>query len=237
MMERKFRASELSDAGKVRKGNEDAAFKREDRGMFVVADGMGGGAEGEKASRWVCEEFAEAGTIEDMNAALERANRKVYEYAKENHFKMMGSTVVAMKLGEREGVILWAGDSRAYRKRGGETVQLTRDHTLGNELKKVATGQMAKDLATRKHPLAHMLTKAIGTAEELKFEKVRFTLEPGDRFLMCTDGVHDLLSDGEIAELLSKGKTREEAMAAIKAKVEERGAHDNFTMIVVDVEG
>lgn len=236
-MNRKFAANAMSDTGKVRKGNEDSVFKAEDRGLFVVADGMGGGAEGEKASKWVCEEFAKAGTIEEMNTALERANSKVYEYAKENRFKMMGSTVVAMKLGENEGVIMWAGDSRAYRLRDGKVEQLTRDHTLGNELKKVATGQMAKDLATRKHPLAHMLTKAIGTAEELKFEKTRFTLNAGDRFLMCTDGVHDLLSDEEIGAMLDKGKTREAAMAAIKAKVEELGAHDNFTMIVVDVEG
>ena len=242
----KLNFASFSATGKIRKNNEDHLHLDAVNGVFAVADGMGGGAEGEKASAMVCEALKSG---ESVDEAISRVNREIFEYARVRGFKQMGSTVALLRF-EREGdrppggawsrqaTICHIGDSRVYRVRGGGAELLTCDHTVGSELEKTLKGGFAK----RTNPLSHVLTRAIGTEKEVKCDWRKLNVEKGDLFLICSDGVHDVIETEELPGLIGGeaspvgDQVLSESVRRLSEKVLERGAPDNYSFILVSVE-
>lgn len=244
-----FAAATFSDRGLVRKDNQDAVLSVPARGFFAVADGMGGGEGGALASKWTCEELAKAVepaagsapasspvALDKIKAALETAHSRIARYAAQLNYRSMGTTVALVAAADGVSArVLWVGDSRVYRLREGEVERLTDDHTLGFELSRAVAGsETAKAVSARRHPLAHVLTHAIGVDRKLEPETREIDLRPGDRFLVCTDGVHDLLEPEDLKRTLAAADV-EAATAATAALVRERGAHDNFSMVCFEL--
>ena len=150
---------------------------------------------------------------------------------------MMGASLALMLVAvvnPARALICYAGDSGIYRLRGGELKQLTRDHTVGNELGRALSenaAARAADLQSRRNPLTHILTRAIGTELRARPDLSETDVKRGDRFLFCSDGVHDMLEDAEIASLLKGASAPSAAITSLSAAVRNAGAADNFTMI------
>ena len=245
----RFDVAATSDRGLVRPENEDSYLMRKEEFFLAVADGMGGGADGSLASSWVCEAltgllatpsegFRER--VKGTGAALEAANARVREYMKERGIKMMGSTaavLLADPARPSRGVIAHVGDSRIYRWRKGKCIQLTRDHTVGDELGRAHVNAAdAAALKSRKNPLSHILTRAVGTGFKVRAEWRKIDIRAGDRYLLCTDGVHDVLSNVQVSALLGSAKTPAEVLRAFARDVISYGAPDNYTLVCAFVE-
>ena len=247
----KFAVGLVSDCGLVRKDNQDSLLALPEAGFFCVADGMGGGKGGALASQWICEAFAQMVQTSDfaaqpgerrkelIDSALQEVNQRIRTYANEQGFRSMGSTVVALATNPSNPsqlLLIHAGDSRIYRMRRGELQLLTSDHTVGGELSRKAHSRMeSNDLKSRRNPLSHILTRAVGTEFRVRPDWQTTDIRLGDRFLLCSDGVHDMLSDEEIAaQLRSRGAPDEIARRLEKAVVA-AGAGDNYSMICLEV--
>jgi serine/threonine protein phosphatase PrpC len=222
----------------VRSANEDSMVIRDDVGVWVVADGMGGHENGQWASGTIIEHVGAAvfsGDFDqDVNSlaeALHAANARIHGEA-ESTGRRMGSTVVALHLNGDRFAALWAGDSRIYLLRGGELHRLTRDHTQVQEL--VDRNLMTPEEADH-HPMSHVLSNAVGVQAELRVDVVADTAEPKDVFLLCSDGLTGLVSDSEIAERLGT-LAIDSACHRLEELVLARGAPDNVTMIAVACE-
>ena len=245
----RFDVAATTDRGLVRPENEDSYLMRKEDFFLAVADGMGGGADGALASSWVCEAltgllatpsegFRER--VKGAGVALEAANARIREYMKERGIKMMGSTaavLLADPARPSRGVIAHVGDSRIYRWRKGKGIQLTRDHTVGDELGRAHLNAAdAAALKSRKNPLSHILTRAIGTGFKVRAEWRKIDIRVGDRYLLCTDGVHDVLSNVQVSALLGSAKTPAEVLRAFARDVISYGAPDNYTLVCAFVE-
>ena len=240
----RFDVAAASDRGLVRAENEDSYLLRPDDFFLAVADGMGGGADGALASAWISEAFTAlladppAGfraRVKGAGAALEAANARIRNYMKERGIKMMGSTAAVLRADPARpsrGVVAHVGDSRIYRWRKGKGVQLTRDHTVGDELGRAhVSASEAAALKSRKNPLSHILTRAVGTGFKVRPDWRKIDLRPGDRYLLCTDGVHDVLSNEQVSVLLGRAKAPADAVKAFAREVIARGAPDNYTLV------
>lgn len=237
-----FTAAGVSDVGLVRKENQDAFICRPDDGLFCVADGMGGGCDGALASGWTRDllgevpmpQFSVDGCRGAFGAALQRANERIRAHARSMGFQMMGTTVAILYLNPRRpdvGLVCHAGDSRVYRLREGRLDALTSDHTVGNAMSRnTFSAEQARALASRRNPLAHVLTRSVGTELRVNPEWKRIRAFPGDRYLLCSDGVHDMLADDFLRRALAK-PTPERAVAKIAEAVRRRGAADNYTIV------
>ncbi len=229
----------LTDTGKVRKHNEDGLLDRPEIGLWVVADGMGGHAAGDVASRLVVEAFeglrAPLSLDEFAFAARERlhaANARVREQAQTAGIDgPMGSTVVAFLAHESRFVCFWAGDCRAYLLRDGWLSQVTRDHSVVEEM--IDRGELARDEAAS-HPAANFVTRAVGADEALTVEERSAELREGDKILLCSDGLNKEVSDAEIAAILARHDCTRASRALIDLALE-RGARDNVTVAVITV--
>ncbi|MBR3221842.1 MAG: serine/threonine-protein phosphatase [Kiritimatiellae bacterium] len=233
----------VSETGLVRKDNQDNVLVSVAHGVFCVADGMGGGAEGAKASATVCHElklmthvsgatFAER--ISAVRASIVDANAAIYAYACDRGFKQMGSTALVMVTDPEDSshaAVLYVGDSRLYRIRGGLVSLLTRDHSVGRELSDFA-GAMAADFRSRANPLTHILTRAVGVHPTVQVDEREFDVRQGDRFVLCTDGVHDVVSDARLG-VFAAGGTLESAASRLAAEVVRCGAPDNYSFVLV----
>lgn len=242
-----FATATVTDRGFVRRANEDAFLDRPEDGFFCVSDGMGGGDGGALASRWICDAFADVMDAERGSAyeikqfalvrEIQRVNDRIRAFAKENGYRMMGATLALMLVDHANptrALVCHAGDSRIYRVRAGALKQLTRDHTVGNELGRALSenaAARAADLQSRRNPLTHILTRAIGTELRARPDLAEIDVKRGDRFLLCSDGVHDMLEDNEIAPLLKNASDPAAAVARLSAAVRNAGAADNFTML------
>lgn len=236
-----------SETGAVRKDNQDSVFVDKAKTVFCVADGMGGGAEGATASRFVCEEIEKtvaAKTLAErmavVEAAVAAANDRIRAYAKERDFKQMGSTVAVLLLDpsdSRRAAICHIGDSRIYRIRRRTAELLTHDHTIGGQLGELTTGITAAGFKSRTNPLAHVLTRAIGGADKVEGEWKRIDVADGDRFLICSDGVHDVVSDARIGVILSCPDGLKEVSRRLAEEVVRHGAPDNFSYVMVETGG
>ena len=240
-------AAATTDRGLVRADNQDSFVCTPEEGFLCVADGMGGGEGGALASRWACEALQEAwmatrGKSLDLREhqvleALQSANGRIRAYAKSKGFKVMGTTAAAFLHECEDGFrarIFHVGDSRVYRYRLGRLDVLTRDHTVGNELgaaMSAASSAQAKSLQARSNPLTHILTRAVGTELRARPEWKTVDLQKGDRFMLCSDGVHDMLSDVEIAAVLKESSSPRAAVARIETAVRKAGAGDNYTIV------
>lgn len=244
-----FATATVTDRGFVRRANEDSLLDRPEDGFFCVSDGMGGGEGGALASRWICDAFASVMDAETGSAyeikqfalvrEIQRVNDRIRAYAKENGYKMMGATIALMLVDHAEpvrAIVCHAGDSRIYRLRRDELKLLTRDHTVGNELGRAMSensAARAADLQSRRNPLTHILTRAIGTELRARPDMSEIDIKRGDRFLLCSDGVHDMLDDPDIAAILKAASGPAAAITRLSAAVRNAGAADNFTMICV----
>ncbi|MBR1588626.1 MAG: serine/threonine-protein phosphatase [Kiritimatiellae bacterium] len=242
-----FATAKVTDRGFVRRANEDSFLDRPEDGFFCVSDGMGGGSGGALASRWICEALAgmvdaEGGSAFEIKQfalvkEIQRVNDRIRAYAKENGYRMMGATLALLlvdRAAPERAMICHAGDSRIYRLREGELKQLTRDHTVGSELGRALSENLAEraaDLQSRRNPLTHILTRAIGTELRARPDLAEIDVRRGDRFLLCSDGVHDMLEDPEIAAVLKDALDPAAAIESLSAAVRSAGATDNFTMI------
>jgi protein phosphatase len=235
-----FETGAASHVGKVRHHNEDLLLVRPDLGIFAVADGMGGHAEGALASATVVEALQSIGrapTAADLLARLEdrviRANRRLNELAQERGEAIIGSTLAVLLTFGGNFACLWAGDSRVYLIRGGQISQLSRDHSEAQDL--VDRGVLSAEEA-RIWPRRNILTRAIGVSAEPELDLVDGSLEPGDRFVLCSDGLNVHVEDGEILGLVD-GRDPQEACDALVALTLERGGTDNVTVVVLRYRG
>lgn len=229
----RFEVSAVCDIGKVRSENQDAILVREDAGLFAVADGMGGGMDGALASRWVCDALGEAESAAQLDAAIARANDRIRYYAQARRYRMMGSTLALVAAGNfapaGQALVGWIGDSRVYLHSGGEMRLLTRDHTVRNAIAGGELPPSQRSVLSAQPSLLSLLTRAIGMETEIRMDSCLVELLPGDRLLICSDGVHGMLGAEELGALLGG----DDPVLAISAAVRARGAADNFSMIVL----
>ena len=220
--------------GRVRDHNEDSFCAKELEGLWAVADGMGGHEGGEWASAKLVEKLEAVELPRDFDQAREavaeairRANRAILVEAR-NRRRQMGSTVVVLLVQDQRYAVLWVGDSRAYRLRDGEFVQLSRDHSQVQEM--VDRGILRAEDAIG-HPMGHILSRAIGVRDEVEIDSVTGEVQPGDVFLLCSDGLHGYVDEKEIARRLrgSPERASDELVELTLAN----GAPDNVTVVAV----
>jgi protein phosphatase len=222
--------------GMVRQNNEDALFpdksgESDGQAVLMVADGMGGHIAGEVASRLAINAAASAELEpDDRVAAANRAIRE--EVARQPDLEGMGTTLTLVEL-EAEGVarVAHVGDSRAYLYRDGELRQLTEDHTVAAEY--VALGHISAEEAND-HPQSHMLTRCLGLTRFVNVDRIDLELNPGDRLLLCSDGLNSMVPADGIAKALTNGTADEAAWKLVEA-ANKAGGHDNISVIVIDV--
>ncbi len=240
-----MKISGMSDIGKKRRNNEDSYLiekiemyadgKRKFLHVLGVADGMGGHKSGEIASKMVVERlstlpftYVYGGPI-SIRKLIEYINKKIYE---ENMVreKNMGTTLVGVIVDENySGYIFNIGDSRAYLYRKGNLLRLTKDHSLVQEM--IDRGEITEEEAMN-HPERHKITMAIGTKENVNPDIYNVEFMPGDILLLCTDGVHDMLDDTEIKNIITRNKKFNELVSEIVSAANEKGGEDNITAIV-----
>jgi protein phosphatase len=221
--------------GMVRQNNEDSLFpensgESEDTTVLIVADGMGGHVAGEVASRLAINAAASSALEPDDRVAI--ANRAIREeVARQPELEGMGTTMTLVEV-TPEGKARFAhvGDSRAYLYRDGELRQLTEDHTVAMEY--VALGRLSPAEADD-HPQSHMLTRCLGLTRFVNVDRIDIGLEPGDRLLLCSDGLNSMVNADGIAKALAEGTADEAAWRLVEA-ANKAGGHDNISVIVID---
>lgn len=225
-----------TDAGRVRHINEDAFLDQPDQGVWAVADGMGGHAVGDLASRLVIESLTGvsspdglASLVADARDRLVRVNGQLRLEAARRQVQRIGSTVVLLVARERFCGYLWAGDSRIYLCRDGRLRQLTRDHSHVEELK--ARGQITAEEALH-HPAQHLITRAVGAMDTLQLDEDAVALNDGDTFLLCSDGLSNEVSEQEMLEELASGDCQRAAERLVDIALA-RGGRDNISAVVV----
>jgi serine/threonine protein phosphatase PrpC len=239
----RFLSHGLTHVGLVRRRNEDAFIERSEQGpgvgLWAVADGMGGHDEGDYASARIVAVLGELKPQGELGEVAEAAAAQLREVDAELRARAarlgpsatIASTVVVLLADASEFAVLWVGDSRVYRWRNYNFQQLTVDHSRVQEL--VDAGLLPAEAAVR-HPQSHIVTRAIGGGR-LDFSIRREALIPGDRFLLCSDGLTNMLSDAEIAGEVATAPPRI-AAERLRDYVLARGAVDNFTIVIVAVE-
>jgi protein phosphatase len=243
-----------TDVGRKRQLNEDVFVADEDLGVYLVADGMGGHAAGEVASRlaadeifrafggrdalnketwpehWDMERSAPANLLVD--AVLSGHERVTRAVNRDPNLKGMGTTVVVAvhPAASRRMVICHVGDSRAYRWRHNQLEILTEDHSWVHE--QVAAGFLTEE-AARTHPLKNVVTQALGGSTDPKVDILETDLRNGDLYLLCSDGLNSMLTDDEIAGHLMKVNSLDDGVSELIDAANERGGNDNVTVILL----
>lgn len=236
----------MSDVGLVRSNNEDVFLSLDEYAFFAIADGMGGHNAGEiaamEAVRFVCASIEELFVSSERNwnifdltafnkLCIENANSWVHHLGKKKKiYKGMGTTICTLLFHERSLIYGHVGDSRIYRFRGGLLEQLTVDHSLTNQM--IAKGQIKKENAGTLQ-YKNVLTRALGTHNEVEAEIHIAPVNPDDIYLMCSDGLTDQVSDEEIAEILKKNKDIKKGTTALIDRAKKEGGQDNVTVVLV----
>jgi len=233
-----------TDVGIIRSGNEDNYLMVPDRGIFVVADGMGGHAAGEVASemavRVVARELGSLKGLSDdqvadrMRLAIRAANGAIFDRTLTEHDKRgMGTTVTTLVLYDTRFLIGQVGDSRAYLFRDGKLLQLTKDHSYVQE--QVDAGYLTPEQA-RSHPYSNVITRCVGANSEVMPDIYLGTAKPKDVFLLASDGLTGMLEDRQLAELLAPTRMPQEQVDELIAEANRHGGLDNITAIIVRVD-
>ena len=246
----------VTDVGRKRKGNEDNLIADAEQNLFAVADGMGGHAAGEVASKVAVDAIHEfiglTGGDEEitwpygldegisydgnrLKTALRYANGKVLEVAKSRaDYESMATTVAAVLLDGATANLAHVGDSRIYLFRGGELSQLTSDHSWVNE--QLNMGALSADQA-RSHPLRNVVTRALGGKPDLQVDVQAQTVQPGDVLLICSDGLTTMVPDADIAQIMANEARDVDNIARdLVAEANERGGEDNITVVLIRFE-
>ncbi len=231
-------SSGTTNTGAVRKLNEDSFVQIPQHGVFVVADGMGGHEAGEVASQLIVEDISkldfvnEADKVAAIRKSIQNSNSKILNISEQQFDgRTIGSTVVALALTTTHYNILWAGDSRVYLCRKGQLQQLTRDHSQVEEL--LASGLISEEEAAN-HPLSNAITRAVGAYDDLLLDEMIGKIEPGDIFLLCSDGLYNEISFNEMEMLIKQGNIADINKALIHSALI-REAKDNVTSILVQI--
>ena len=227
----------LSDPGCVRTNNEDYYLLQRQSNLYLLADGMGGAQAGEHASKLAAEtvaEFLSNGKepgAEILVTALEEANRRVLGAAESDPaLHGMGTTLTVAWEGPEHLFVANVGDSRAYLQRNGEVEVITKDQTWVNEVgRPLGIGEDA----LRNHPMRHVLTMAIGVSDCLRVDSTEVPLEPGLQLLLCSDGLHGVVSLQSIREILFGGGTLENKCQALIDAAKSAGGPDNITVVLL----
>ena len=230
----------ITHAGKVRQNNEDALLvgEGEDETLFVVADGIGGFEAGEVASSLAVDVLKDLHPDVPFKAAIGEANRRIVAAGRgDGKLSGMGTTVVAIRFGGTPGEpvaeVAHVGDSRAYLMRGGDMIPITEDHSLVAEL--VRSGDLTRDQAAE-HPQKNLITRALGADEEVDVDTAILPIEAGDRILLCSDGLSDMVSETGISEILADSPDDPERAARVLLSAAlDAGGNDNITIVIVDV--
>lgn len=231
----------LSDKGLQRENNEDSFYINQKMKVAIVADGMGGRLGGEVASEMCTSMLSIAieknrTSITDPDTLAEflvssfiEVNKAIYDRSKsEISLKGMGSTVSLLMNVDKEMLIINIGDSRIYRLRDKALTQLTKDDSLVNEL--FEKGEITKEIL-RTHPLKNVITKSMGTNPVIPVESQRVDILPGDYYILCSDGLTDMLMDYEICEIVIDGRKPRKICKKLIKKANECGGRDNITVV------
>jgi PPM family protein phosphatase len=245
-----------SDVGRKRKGNEDSLFLNPDHRLYVVADGMGGHAAGEVASRVAVDAINEFVTLTGGNqeitwpfglddsisyegnrlkTAIRQANRKVLEATRESaEYEGMATTVAAVLVDGDVANLAHVGDSRIYLWSGERILLLTSDHSWVNE--QIQSGVISPEQA-RSHPLRNVVTRALGGRADLVVDVQSRQMAAGDVLLLCSDGLTTMIGDEDIARILGEaGGDIARAATTLVAEANERGGEDNITVVLLKFE-
>ncbi|MFQ5730182.1 MAG: Stp1/IreP family PP2C-type Ser/Thr phosphatase [Waddliaceae bacterium] len=239
----------ITDIGCVRRSNEDSIGLFQDLDLYVVADGMGGHAAGEVASKMAVDQIEQflkdvektesASTVSEkknnqslLANAIASANQKIYNTSLEDaSLNGMGTTVVALLAKPDEVELGFVGDSRVYLYQNNGIQQLTKDHSLVNEY--VKRGLLAPE-AVATHPQKHVLSRALGTGVEVEVETCKRVPCPGDIYLLCSDGLSNKLSSTEMESIVMETKGNiEEAGRKLVHMAKEKGGEDNISVVLV----
>ncbi|MGH7521172.1 MAG: Stp1/IreP family PP2C-type Ser/Thr phosphatase [Gemmatimonadales bacterium] len=233
-----------TDVGVIRSGNEDSFLMVPDRGIFVVADGMGGHAAGEVASemavRYVARELDSLRGLSDkqiqdrMTNAIRTANGAIFQRTLTEHDKRgMGTTVTALTLYENRFLIGQVGDSRAYLLRDSKLTQITKDHSYVQE--QVDAGYLTPEQA-RTHPYSNVITRCVGANSDVTPDLYGGVVKPGDLYLLASDGLTGMLEDYQLADLLAPDRMPQDEVDSLIAEANRHGGLDNITAIIVRID-
>lgn len=235
----RFECASRTNVGLKRSINEDSILVETDRGLWAVADGMGGHEAGEIASTMVTDALRCLPELSDVDAlageaveALQKVNRQLIELAHSGGSKQtIGTTIVGLAVTDGTFRCFWMGDSRAYLLRDGEIGRITHDHSLVQNL--VDAGMLNADEAET-HENANLITRAVGVAENCEVDIVSGEVRPGDQFVLASDGLTRVVRDHELADELLRGSPEEAADRLIDT-VLARGAPDNVSLIITRI--
>ncbi len=232
-----YESYERTHQGNVRTHNEDSVLSKPDAGLWIIADGMGGHEAGEVASQMIIHDLEAlphrayvSDFVDDIEDALLLVNQKLRHYSAEKFNGLtVGSTVVSLIIRGAMGVVLWVGDSRLYRLRGRTLEQLTKDHSEVQV--QIDKGIITEDQAETSS-IKNMLSRAVGAFDELEVDLNAFTINDGDLFLLCSDGLYNELSANELRNILKQGNTSKVPDLMMKECLG-KAAKDNVSFIVL----
>lgn len=229
-----WRSAARTDRGAVRLVNEDQVLERPAAGLWAVADGMGGHERGAYASGLVKSALLGLSEGADLDGIITAARDALLDVdsALRGSCDNCGSTIVALFVRGERFACLWAGDSRLYRLRRGQLQRLTNDHSLVAEL--IESGAI-EESAAKSHPLGHYVTRAVGVGKKLELDGLRGKAEPGDRFLLTSDGMHNVIDHERLAALAGESDPAAAADRLLAAALD-AGAPDNVSLVLVQAE-
>lgn len=235
-----MRAAGRTDIGRQRASNEDSILLIPDKGFFAVADGMGGHRGGRVASHMVTAEFGEIVRasegpldLDELERALLQINRHVFERGEADvELQRMGSTCVAISVHDRQADIAHIGDSRCYLVRADDGRQVTSDHRAIQSM--IDQGALT-ELESRVHPMRNVLTRSVGVEPEVDVARQTLALEEGDRLVLCSDGLTDMLTEAEIISEVAAASDLDQLVESLVAQANEAGGNDNISVVVIEV--
>jgi len=236
-----FECVARTHVGCVRELNEDNFVVRPEIGLWGVADGMGGHQAGEVASGLLVSALEQVdgfstgyGFLDDVHAGVQRVNHSLLQRAAAlAPGAVIGSTLVVLLAYQGHYACLWAGDSRCYLLRGGALEQITRDHSMVQEM--IDAGSLTEEDA-RGHHRANVITRAVGVSDSLTLDMRQGVIAPEDVFLLCSDGLTGMVPDAEMLEILA-AHPLQQAADILLARALERGGRDNITLVLVQAFG
>ncbi len=233
-----------SDIGLKREKNEDAFFVSREFGFCLAADGMGGAAAGELASRIFTEAAmevfsgssnrSEKETLALVQKSFVFANKRILDHVKQNlNHQGMGCTAELVAFSDGGYVLGHIGDSRTYRLRNGQLTQLTHDHSLVQD--QINQGVITPEEA-RSHHLRNVILRAVGVSDSIALDLLRGRVESGDLFLLCSDGLTDMVEDSEILQILSSSVSLSQKSDELISSAKSAGGYDNITAVLSEIE-